>query len=136
MRTKPPGTIGGAAVAAIDSRCSAVSAGLRDQSFHDLRHGAASLLLAQGVQPRAIMDLPRPRPGGRDARPVTSHVLPEVRRDAADKMDAMSRAGSEHATRAPSRRCAAVTLSSCQSTATKDQLLPMNRLRTSARCAT
>lgn len=67
-------------------------AGLRNQRFHDLRHGAATLLLAQGVQPRAIMDLL-----GHSQVGVTlnlySHVLPEVRRDAADKMDAVLSGG-------------------------------------------
>ncbi|MGE0520932.1 MAG: tyrosine-type recombinase/integrase [Candidatus Binatia bacterium] len=67
-------------------------AGLRDQRFHDLRHGAATLLLAQGVQPRAIMDLL-----GHSQVGVTlnlySHILPEVRRDTARQMDALLSAG-------------------------------------------
>ncbi len=65
---------------------------ISDQRFHDLRHDAATLLLAQGVQPRAIMDLL-----GHSQVGVTlnlyAHVLPEVRRDAADKMDAILSGG-------------------------------------------
>ena len=61
---------------------------LRDQRFHDLRHGAATLLLAQGVSARAIMDLL-----GHSQIGITlnlySHVMPELRRDAARKMDAV-----------------------------------------------
>ncbi len=33
------------------------AAGLPRMRFHDLRHGAASLLLAQGVHPRVIMEM-------------------------------------------------------------------------------
>jgi integrase len=54
--------------------------------FHDLRHSAASLLLAQGVHPRAIMELL-----GHSSIAVTmnvyGHVMPAMMRDAADKMD-------------------------------------------------
>jgi integrase len=54
--------------------------------FHDLRHSAASLLLAQGVHPRAIMELL-----GHSSITVTmnvyGHVMPAMMRDAADKMD-------------------------------------------------
>lgn len=56
--------------------------------FHDLRHSAASLLIAQGVHPRAIMELL-----GHSSITVTmnvyGHVLPAMMRDAADKMDAI-----------------------------------------------
>lgn len=61
---------------------------LRQQRFHDLRHGAASLLLAQGVQPRGVMEIL-----GHSQIGITlnlySHVMPELLRDAADKMDAV-----------------------------------------------
>jgi integrase len=54
--------------------------------FHDLRHSAASLLLAQGVQLRAIMELL-----GHSSIALTantySHILPSVMQDMADKMD-------------------------------------------------
>jgi len=56
--------------------------------FHDLRHSAATLLLAQGVHPRAIMELL-----GHSSITVTmntyGHVLPAMMRNAADKMDAI-----------------------------------------------
>jgi len=56
--------------------------------FHDLRHTAATLLLAQGVHPRAIMELL-----GHSSITVTmnvyGHVLPAMMREAADKMDAI-----------------------------------------------
>jgi integrase len=32
------------------------AAGLPDQRFYDLRHACASLLLAQGVAPRVVME--------------------------------------------------------------------------------
>lgn len=54
--------------------------------FHDLRHSAASLLLAQGVSPKMIADLL-----GHSRIGITmdlySHILPAMRRDTADAMD-------------------------------------------------
>lgn len=54
--------------------------------FHDLRHSAATLLLAQGVSPRYITDLL-----GHSQVSFTlqtyAHVLPEVRKQVATKMD-------------------------------------------------
>ena len=62
--------------------------------FHDLRHSAASLLLAQGVHPRAIMELL-----GHSSITVTmnvyGHVMPAMMRDAADKMDSILRSSVE-----------------------------------------
>jgi integrase len=56
--------------------------------FHDLRHSAASLLLSQGVHPRAIMELL-----GHSSIAVTmnvyGHVMPAMMRDAADKMESL-----------------------------------------------
>jgi len=56
--------------------------------FHDLRHSAASLLLAHGVQLRAIMELL-----GHSTIALTantySHVMPSMMQDMADKMDAI-----------------------------------------------
>jgi integrase len=56
--------------------------------FHDLRHSAASLLLAQGVQLRTIMELL-----GHSSIAITAnlyaHVSPPLLREAADKMDAI-----------------------------------------------
>jgi integrase len=56
--------------------------------IHDLRHTAATLLLAQGVHPRVVMELL-----GHSQIAVTmntySHVVPALRKDAAEKMDAI-----------------------------------------------
>jgi integrase len=56
--------------------------------FHDLRHSTATLLLAQGVSPRYISDLL-----GHSQVSFTmqtyAHVLPEVQREVATKMNAV-----------------------------------------------
>lgn len=61
-------------------------AGLRRQRFHDLRHACASLLLAQGVAPRVVMETL-----GHSQISLTlntySHVIPAVGRAAAEQMD-------------------------------------------------
>ncbi|MCX6022161.1 MAG: tyrosine-type recombinase/integrase [Chloroflexi bacterium] len=63
-------------------------AGLPRVRFHDLRHTAASLLLAQGVAPRMIMEVL-----GHNQISTTmdiyAHVMPAAMREAADRMDAM-----------------------------------------------
>ncbi len=63
-------------------------AGLPHIRIHDLRHTAATLLLTQGVHPRVVMDLL-----GHSQIAVTmntySHVVPALRKDTADKMDAI-----------------------------------------------
>lgn len=63
-------------------------AGLPQRRFHDLRHSCATLLLVQGVSPRVVMDVL-----GHSQIALTmntyTHVLPELRRDAADRMDAL-----------------------------------------------
>lgn len=62
------------------------AAGLRHQRFHDLRHACASLLLAQGVPARVVMEIL-----GHSTVTLTlntySHVLPRSQRDALDGMD-------------------------------------------------
>jgi integrase len=63
-------------------------AGLPDVRFHDLRHSAASLLLAQGVPMRAVMELLGHSNIGTTAD-IYSHVMPAMMRDVADKMDAI-----------------------------------------------
>jgi integrase len=64
------------------------SAGLPVIRFHDLRHTAATLLLAQGVDPRTIMETL-----GHSQISLTlntySHVLPALEADAAAKIDAI-----------------------------------------------
>ena len=53
--------------------------------FHDLRHTCASLLLAQGIHPRVVMEIL-----GHSQISLTmntySHVVPELQREAAQKM--------------------------------------------------
>lgn len=63
------------------------AAGLPRQRFHDLRHGAASLLIASGTPMRQVMELL----GHSDIRLTMNtyaHVAPAVARDTADRMDA------------------------------------------------
>jgi integrase len=64
------------------------AAGLPPMRFHDLRHGAASLLLAQGVHPRVVMEML-----GHSTITLTmnvySHVIPDLQREAATKMEAL-----------------------------------------------
>jgi integrase len=59
-------------------------AGLPRQRFHDLRHAAASFMLAQGVPMRVVMDVL-----GHSEIAVTanlySHVMPELQRDATNR---------------------------------------------------
>ena len=61
-------------------------AGLPELRFHDLRHSCASLLVAQGVHPRVVMELL-----GHSTIALTmntySHVLPQAQRDAVDLLD-------------------------------------------------
>jgi len=56
--------------------------------IHDLRHTAATLLLIQGVHPRVVLELL-----GHSQIAVTmnlySHVVPALRKEAADQMDAI-----------------------------------------------
>jgi integrase len=63
-------------------------AGLPSVRLHDLRHTAASLLLAQGVPARVVMEIL-----GHSAIALTmntySHVAPEVSREAAERMAQM-----------------------------------------------
>lgn len=64
------------------------NSGMRKFRFHDLRHSAATLLLVQGVHPRAVMELL----GHSDfatTMNIYSHVIPAVKKDVADQMDAI-----------------------------------------------
>ena len=65
--------------------------GLPAVRFHDLRHTAATFLLAQGVDARTIMETL-----GHSQISLTlntySHVLPVLQRDAADRMNRLLRA--------------------------------------------
>lgn len=64
------------------------SAGLPSVRIHDLRHSCATLLLAQGVDPRTIMETL-----GHSQISLTlntyTHVLPTLQREAANKLDAI-----------------------------------------------
>jgi len=61
-------------------------AGLPQRRFHDLRHSCATMLLAQGVSPRVVMEIL-----GHSQIALTmntyTHVLPDMKRDAAMRMD-------------------------------------------------
>ena len=61
-------------------------AGLRRQRFHDLRHACASLLLAEGVHPRVVMETLGHSQIGLTMN-TYSHVLPALQREAAERMD-------------------------------------------------
>ena len=69
-------------------------AGLPRQRFHDLRHACASLLLAQGVNPRVVMDVL-----GHSQITLTldtySHVIPMLQADAAARMNALLSPGAQ-----------------------------------------
>ena len=61
-------------------------AGLPHQRFHNLRHCCASLLLAQGVPARVVMDLLGHTQIGTTMN-LYAHVMPAARHEAADLMD-------------------------------------------------
>lgn len=63
-------------------------AGLRRQRFHDLRHGAASLLLSQGASLREIMEILGHSQIGLTANLYT-HLTPAMKKEAAARMDAV-----------------------------------------------
>jgi integrase len=61
-------------------------AGLAQRRFHDLRHSCATLLLVQGVSPRVVMDVLGHSQIGLTMN-TYSHVILDLRRDAASRMD-------------------------------------------------
>ncbi|OYV96223.1 MAG: hypothetical protein B7Z73_01085 [Planctomycetia bacterium 21-64-5] len=69
-------------------------AGLPAIRFHDLRHTAATLLLAEGVHPKVVQERL-----GHSQISITldtySHVLEGMQREASDKLETMFRAGAE-----------------------------------------
>jgi len=61
-------------------------AGLSDMHFHDLRHSAATILLSMGVPAKVVQQLLGHRTSSTTLN-IYGHVLPEMQRDAMDKMD-------------------------------------------------
>ena len=62
------------------------TSGLPRIRFHDLRHSAATLLLAQGVHMKAVQEILGHASFNTTAN-VYAHVLPSMKREAAEKMD-------------------------------------------------
>jgi site-specific recombinase XerD len=61
--------------------------GVRDARLHDARHSAATYLLVQGVDARTVMDIM-----GWSQLSMTQryqHVIPELKREAADRIDSL-----------------------------------------------
>ena len=61
---------------------------LEKRRFHDLRHSCASLLLAQDVSPRVVMEILGHSQVGLTMNTYT-HVLPDLKRGAAASIDAL-----------------------------------------------
>jgi len=61
-------------------------AGLSDMHFHDLRHSAATILLSMGVPAKVVQQLLGHRTISTTLN-IYGYVLPEMQRDAMDKMD-------------------------------------------------
>jgi len=68
----------------LDNLC--LRAQVRRVRVHDLRHTCASLLLAQGVEPRVIMET-LGHSHIATTMNIYAHVLPVLQRQAADRMD-------------------------------------------------
>lgn len=66
------------------------AAGIPRIRFHDLRHSCATLLLVQGVSPRVVMEILGHSEIGM-TMDTYSHVVPELQREAADKMESLLR---------------------------------------------
>ncbi len=67
-------------------------AGLGRRTFHGLRHTAATLLLTMGV-PLAVIQEVLGHASLTTTRDLYADVLPELEREAADKMDAFLTGG-------------------------------------------
>lgn len=64
-----------------------VSINVADRRWHDLRHTAATLMLAAGVPERIIMDILGH--SQLDMTRIYAHVLPPSRRDAVARVDTL-----------------------------------------------
>ena len=62
-------------------------AGLPEMRLHDLRHGAASLLVAAGAHPRVATEMLRHAPGSRVTMERYAHVTAAQQREVADLLD-------------------------------------------------
>src|SRR5262249_36470174 len=62
-----------------------VAANLRPIRFHDLRHSAAAILIAQGVHPKAIQELLR-HSSIQITMDIYGHLFERVQQETADKM--------------------------------------------------
>ena len=60
-------------------------AGLPGMRYHDLRHGAASLMAAQGVSARVAMEI-LGHSNISTTLNIYTHIAPELQRDATDKV--------------------------------------------------
>ncbi len=73
-------------------RLTLASLGLPQMRFHDLRHSCASLLIAEGVHPRLIMETL-----GHSQISLTmnryAHIAPVVQREVASRMDSLVSGG-------------------------------------------
>ena len=65
-------------------------AGLAPKRFHDLRHTAATMMFAMGVRLEVIQEV-LGHASYRTTRDVYAHLLPEIRRDASDRIGAFLR---------------------------------------------
>ena len=63
-------------------------AGLPKMRLHDLRHGAATLLVDAGAHPRIVQEYLRHAPGSKMTMARYAHVTAAQQRDAADLLDA------------------------------------------------
>lgn len=64
------------------------AAGLPRQRFHDLRHAAASFMLAEGVPLRVVMEVLGHSEIGTTAN-IYGHIMPELARDATERVGAL-----------------------------------------------
>jgi integrase len=69
-----------------------IAAGMPRLRYHDLRHSAASLMLAQGVDLKTIQTILGHSRIGTTAD-IYAHVMPQLQRAAADRMDAVLATG-------------------------------------------